>query len=192
MKRSGSGLRLVWLGIVVLGAPGQAAAQQPAPIGGVTGTVALEGTVQDEYAGASAVVVKTTDGVKHVFQLTKGLLVHGAKGAGADALRGLREGSTVVVHYTVAGGTESAQEIDRIGDQGLKVTEGVVTRVDHKRKQIAVRFDNGKSETFRLTERAAVDAGRDVDDAAAGTTRVVVYYSDEAGRKVAHFFRKTS
>ena len=192
LKPSRPRFSLALLGfVVVFGASGRAAAQQPPPVGGVTGTIALEGTVQDEYGGANAVVVKTKDGVEHVFHFTKGLLVHGGKGAGADALRGLREGSTVVVHYTVAGGSESAQEIDRIGDEGLKATEGVVTRVDHKRKQIAIRFDDGKTETLRLTERAAEDAGKDVD-AASGATRVIVYYADEAGHKVAHFFRKTS
>ena len=72
------------------------------------------------------------------------------------------------------------------------VTEGVVTRVDRGRRQIAIRFDNGKTETFRLTDRAAADAGKDVDQATGGGTRVIVYYSDEAGHRVAHFFKKTS
>ena len=49
-----------------------------------------------------------------------------------------------------------------------------------------------KTESFRLTDRAAVDAGKDIDEAAAGVTRVIVYYTGEAGRKVAHFFKKTS
>jgi hypothetical protein len=44
------------------------------------------------------------------------------------------------VHYTVNDAKEAARKIDRIGDEGLKVTEGVVTLIDHARKQITVRF----------------------------------------------------
>jgi hypothetical protein len=73
----------------------------------------------------------------------------------------------------------AVHEIDRLGDEGLKSTEGVVMRVDRGRKQIAVKFADGKTETFRLTDRAAEDAGQ-----------VIVYHSDEGGQKVAHFFRK--
>src|SRR5579864_4744915 len=87
------------------------AGQQPPPIAGVTGTVALEGTVDQEHAGANTVVVKTVDGVEHVFHFAKDLLVHGDKAAGVEALRGLRSGTTVVVHYTGAGDSASATEI---------------------------------------------------------------------------------
>jgi hypothetical protein len=177
---------------ILLGVAGTAAGQQAPPIAGVTGTVALEGTVDQEHAGANTIVVKTVDGVEHVFHFAKDLLVHGDKGTGVDALRGLRSGTTVVVHYTVAGNDASAKEIDRVDGAGLKVTEGVVTRVDRGRKQIAVRFDDGKTETFGLTDRAAVDAGRDIDATPTDPARVVMYYSDEAGKKVAHFFKRVS
>jgi hypothetical protein len=99
--------------------------------------------------------------------------------------------ASVVVHYTVASTIASAEEIDQIGDEGMKVTEGVVIRIDRGRKQITIRFYDGKSETFRLTDRAVLDAGRDIDQAAADATKVVVYYRDEQGRKIAHFFKKT-
>ena len=183
---------LALLGGLVLGVSRTRAAQTPPPISGVTGTIALEGTVDQEYGAANTVVVKTVDGVEHVFHAAKNLLVHGGKGTGIDALKGLRAGSTVVVHYTAAGSEASAHEIDRVGDDGLKISEGVVTRIDRKKKEIAIRFDNGKTETFLLTDRAAVDVGKDVDKAVTGATRIVVYYSDEAGHKVAHFFKAKS
>jgi hypothetical protein len=72
------------------------------------------------------------------------------------------------------------------------VTEGVVKRIDRKKKQITVKFDNGKTETFRLTDRAAAETTKDIDQAGTSVTRVVIYYSDEGGQKVAHFFKKTS
>ena len=166
-------------------------AQDKVPMPGVSGTVALQGTVEKEYAAANTVIVKTIDGVEHVFHFTKGLVVHGGPTIALNSLDNLHEGTMVVVHYTVQAGVESAQEIDRIDAEGLKETEGRVVRVDRGKKQISIRFPNGKTETFQLTDRAAVDAGKDVDAAGEDAT-VVIYYSDESGRKVAHFFRKAS
>ncbi len=177
------------LSIGLLAAATPAIARQ-VPIGGVTGTLALQGAVAQEGAAIGTVVVKSKDGVEHLFHLSKDLLVHGGKKSGTDALRGLRKGTPVVVHYTVDGDIESAHEIDQIDEEGLKVTEGVVTRIDRKRREVTVRFDNQTTETFRLTDRAAEDAGKDVDQAR-GETRITLYYTDENGQKVAHFFRKT-
>lgn len=169
-----------------------AAGQQPPPIGGVTGTVALEGTVQKTYEGVNTVVVKTVDGIEHLFHLTERTVVHGGKAGGDDALRGLDEGSKVVVHFTRDGGHETASEVDRIADDGLKAVEGVVTKVDRRAKTISIRLADGSRQTLQLTERAASDVGRDLDDGAIGSVKVVVYFNDEVGRRVAHFFKRVS
>src|SRR5215510_6237655 len=116
------------------------AAQTPPP---VTGTMALEGTMQKFYKGTNLIIVKTIDGVEHVFTITRDLIVHGGKAPGPGALAGLREGSTVVVHYTANGARPAAEEIDPIGEDGLQITEGTVVRVSRTRKQITIRFDNG-------------------------------------------------
>jgi hypothetical protein len=166
-----------------------AAAQSPPP---VQGTVALEGTMKKFYRAVNVVVVTTIDGVEHVYHFAKDLVVHGGKGTGIDALEGLREGTTVVVHYTAEGSEQAAREIDVVGVEGLEVTEGMVTRVDRGRRQITVRYDNGKREVFRLTERAAAETVQSGDRAAPTGTKVVIYYSDEHGQKVAHFFRKVA
>ena len=190
---TGRGRWLVWSSVMLVALVPRTSvaltAQSPPP---VQGTIALEGTMKKFYRGANTIIVTTIDGVEHVYHFTKDLVVHGGKGTGVDALEGLREGSTVVVHYTVEGAEPSVSEIDRIGDEGLKVTEGVVTRIDRGRKQITIRFNNGKTETLRLTDRAAAEAAQDVDQTETGATKVIVYYSDEAGRKVAHFFKKVS
>jgi len=175
--------------VLVLGAALSIAlsAQQTPP---VQGTIALEGTMKKFYRAANTIVVTTIDGVEHVYHFTKNLVVHGGKGAGVDALEGLQEGTTVVVHYSVAGVEQSAREIDWIGDEGLKITEGVVTRIDRGRKQITVGFDNKTSEIFQLTDRAAAEVAKDVDQAGLDATKIVIYYSDEAGHKTAHFFKR--
>lgn len=185
-------LGFVALVACVLVASARTAAQVAPPIDGVTGTVALEGTVVQEHATANTIAVKTMDGVEHLFHFTKDILVHGGQGSGVEALQGLRDGTTVAVHYTVAGSDASALEIDQISDDGLKVTEGEVTRIDRGRRQITIRFDNGKTEVFQLTEHAASGAGKDVDHAPDGRVRVRVYYTDDEGHKVAHFFKRTS
>ena len=117
------------------------------------------------------------------------MVVHGGRGTGVNVLPGLHEGSTVVVHYAMRGDEIEAQEIDSIGDDGLKITEGTVSRLNRRHKEITIRFDNGTTEVLRLTDRAAAEAVPDSQPAADGT-KVTVYYSDEEGHKVAHFFKK--
>src|SRR3981189_3238999 len=79
--------------VLLLVGSAASAGQQPPPIGGVTGTIALEGTVEKTDQGVNTVVVKTVDGIEHLFHLTERTVVHGGKAAADDALRGLDEGS---------------------------------------------------------------------------------------------------
>ena len=168
------------------------AGQQPPPISGVTGTVALEGTVDKTYQGINTIAVKTADGIRHLLHFTTRTVVHGGKAAGEDALDGLDDGTRVVVHYTAEGDTKTAHEVDRIAKDGLKAMNGVITKVDRDAKTISIRLANGSVQTFRLTERAASDVGKDLDGAADGTAKVVVYYTDEAGHRVAHYFKRVA
>jgi hypothetical protein len=82
--------------------------------------------------------------------------------------------------------------VDRLGSKGLKTVEGVVTRVDREGRKISIRLADGSTQTLRLSDRAATDVGKDVDRAAVDTTRVVVYYANEAGQRVAHYFKRIS
>lgn len=157
---------------------GAAYGQTRPPIHGVTGTVATEATIKDEHKAANKIVVATEDGVEHVYDAVTGLKVHG----GNDALADLKPGTTVVIHYSP---NNTVQEIDRVGDGGLLTTEGMATRIDRKKKEITIRYDNGKIEELRLTDRAATDVGKNVSP----DTRIVVYYSEEAGNKVTHYFK---
>jgi len=182
------GWRVALIVALMSGAAIPALAQSPPPVA-IPGTMALEGTMKKFYRAANAVLVATIDGSEHLYHFTKDLVVHGGKGTGVDALASVQEGTTVVVHYTLIGNEAAVTEIDRVSDDGLKITEGIVAHVDRGRKQITLRFANGQTEMLRLTDRAAEEAGPELDP---GTTKIVVYYKDEAGNKVAHFFKKVA
>jgi hypothetical protein len=172
--------------MVVAFAAASPKAQGPPPL---TGTVALEGTMTKFYKGVNTLVVTTVDGMQHVYHFTKGLVVHGATSSGVDALETLHEGTPVVVHYRIEGGERSVDEIDRVADEGLKILEGTVIKLDRRRQEITLRYGNGKTETLRLTDRATTEASEGFER---GGAPVVIYYSDESGRKVAHFVKKAS
>jgi len=152
-----------------------------------------KGTVTKIDQGAKTVAVKTKDGTVHTLHFVGRTTVHGvdATGAGAkDAFHGLKEGSEVVAHYSSKGAVETAEEVDHIGKDGLKVSEGAVTHIDRGGKVLVVKTASGGEETFRLADHAAADAGKDIAEGAEKSGKVTVYYTEEAGRKVAHFFEK--
>jgi hypothetical protein len=103
----------------------------------------------------------------------------------------VKEGTEVAVHYTVVGGKDTTHEIDKIGDDGLKATEGTVSHIDRGAKTIAVKTADGSEETFHLTDRAAKDTGKDVAEGAEKTAKVTVYYTEKAGTKTAHFIKSS-
>ena len=154
--------------------------------------IALEGSMKQFYRAANVVVVTTMDGIEHVYHFTKDLIVHGGKKPGVDALEGLREGTTVVIHESTRDSQASADEIDILGDEGLKSTEGMVTNIDHRKGEITIRYNNGKTETLQMTTLAAAETAAVVAGAGEEASTVIVYYSDEAGRKIAHYFKKAS
>jgi hypothetical protein len=169
-----------------------AEAQQPPPINGVTGTIAPQSTVEKTYEGINTIAVKTMDGIHHLFHMTGRTAVHGGKAAGDDALGGLDAGSRIVVHDTVEGENKTVDAVDRVADDGLDAVEGVVTKVDQRAKTFSMRLADGSLQTFRLTEHAAIDAGKDIDGVAVGAAKVVVYFNDRTGRRVAHYFTRVS
>jgi hypothetical protein len=151
------------------------------------------GAVTDVSSAAKTVAVKTAGGAEHTFLFSEHTAVHGAKGVargGEDAFRGMERGSKVVVHYTADGGKETADEVDKIGDDGLKAVRVSAVHVGQGGKIVTVKTADGADETFRVTGRASEEIGRDVgkgsEDAAKGT----VYVADDGGHKVVHFFER--
>jgi hypothetical protein len=177
-------MRVFWpLQIVGLAAIGIALAhaQGPPPIHGVTGTIATEGTIEKEYKAANKIIVATKDGVEHIYDAAKDLVVHDH--GGNKPLADLKPGTTVVIHYT---DNNTVEEVDLVGPGGLNTTEGIATKIDPGKSEITIRYYDGKIEKLRLTDRAADEAGKTIGP----DTRVVVYYSNEAGRKVTHYCKK--
>jgi hypothetical protein len=149
---------------------------------------AVEGTVKKVDAGTKTVVVKTADGTEHTVHVVSKTSVHGwdaTKSGAKDGMHGVEEGSHVVVHYTVKGTEKTAQEMDRVGDGGLKVAEGTVSTIDRGAKTLAVKTADGAEATYRISSNAVVDTGKGVEKAG----KVTVYYTEEGGKKVAHFFK---
>lgn len=154
---------------------------------------AVHGTIEKLDSATKTVVVKTADGTEHSLQFAGDTAVHGARAGeeGAkDSFHGLKEGTEVVAHYTEKGGKDTAVEIDRVGKDGLKDTEGTISKLDRASKTIAVKTADGTEHTFELTGRAAKDGGKDISEETAKGTKVVVYSSEKSGKDVAHFFEK--
>ncbi len=154
---------------------------------------ATHGTITKIDATAKTIAVKTADGTEHVFYWAKDTSVHGVKAAdlaGKDSWHGLKEGSEVVAHSTLRGTKDTALEVDKVGDTGLKRTEGTVKEIDRGGKKLVVESADGSEHAFTLTRRAATDSGKDLAAGAEKGTKVAVYSTEDAGKSIAHFFEK--
>ncbi|MGA8594751.1 MAG: hypothetical protein WB676_08405 [Bryobacteraceae bacterium] len=152
----------------------------------------LVGTVLKVDDATKTAVIKAADRTEHTVHFVGRTAVHGAQATAAgatDAFHGLKEGSEVAVHYTAKGSVETAEEVDDIGKDGLKATEGTVTHLDRGAKTLSVKTADGTEETYRLTDSAAKDAGKDIAAGTEKSAKVTVYYTEEGGHKIAHFFK---
>jgi len=167
-----------WLSALLFGAFAVAtttanAQIQVPPNNGFNATIALPSTVDTFWTGVNEGLTKAGDGLDHLV---------GAKGPragrGAGSLDGLQPGTSVAVEYTVKGVPASADGADQIGQEGVKANEGVVTKVDRNKKEITIRFSDGQTQTLESENTFT-----------AHSSRAIVYYRDESGRKVAHYFK---
>jgi hypothetical protein len=158
---------------------------------------AAHGTVTKLDSATKTIVVKTKDGTEHTLKFVGKTTVHGvdasakATDAGAkDTFHGLKEGTEVVAHYTEKGTEKTAVEVDNVGKDGIKSVDGTITHIDRASKTVAVKTADGTEETFKLSGHAADDAGKDIEKGTEKSAKVTVYYTEEAGKKTAHFFEK--
>jgi hypothetical protein len=152
---------------------------------------AVHGTIDKIDAGTKTVVVKTAGGTRRSLHLLDRTAVHGANlsaAASKDSWHGLSEGGEVVAHYSKRGSEDTAVEIDKVGKDGLKAAAGTVTEIDRGGRKLVVDTGSGAKEIFKLTGHASEDAGKDITKTTAKGSKVAIYYTEDAGKKVAHFF----
>ena len=154
---------------------------------------AVHGTITKVDAAAKTITVKTKDGTEETFHVVSKTVVHGgeatAEGA-KDTMHGLKEGSEVVAHYTVKGGEKSAVEVDRVGKDGVETMDGTVSKVGKDGKTVVVKGADGTEHTFSVAGKDTADAAKGIGKGSEKSAKITVYYTQEAGKKVAHFFEK--
>ncbi len=174
--------KLIWQGIV---------AMLLAPLAfAVQAVSAVHGTISKIDSASRTIVVKAADGTRHTLHFLAKTAVHGTQATAQDTFHGLREGTEVIVHYTTKGTDQTAVEVDKVGKDGMKSMEGTVSELDRKSKKLAVKSADGTEQTFRLADRATDDAGQDIAKGAEKSAHVTVYYTQDAGGKIAHFFER--
>jgi len=148
-------------------------------------------TIQKIDPNGRTIVVKTDDGVGHTLHVLDSTAVHGANAGDVtakDSWHGLKEGGEVIVHYTKTGTEETAVEIDKVGADGLKATEGTVKEIDKGVKSLVVVAADGTEQTFKMTGQAVKETGTGIGKG----SEVTVFYIGKAGKKVAHFLGTAS
>ena len=73
-------------------------------------------------------------------------------------------------------------------DVVVSAVHGTVEKVDSASKTIVVKTADGTEKAFTLSDHAVTDSGKDIAKGTEKGAQVVVYSSEDAGKKVAHFF----
>lgn len=154
---------------------------------------AVHGTVTKLDSGAKTMVVKTKDGTEHTIHFVDKTTVHGAEataGGAKDTFHGITEGSEVVAHYTEKGAEKTGVEVDKVAKDGVKTLDGTVSRVGKDGKTVVVKAADGTEHTFQVVGHDTVVSAEAIGKGADKSAKFTVYYSEKAGKKVAHFFEK--
>lgn len=157
---------------------------------------ASEGIITRIDSAAKTIAVKTADGTEEVFKFSGNTAMHAADGVKTGALDTYlagKEGTHVVVRYTGKGADKTAVAIDDFGKDSLKVSKGVVTGVDKSAHTVTVKTEGAPDATYHVAKDATVDTEhgvvRGTEYTAKEGEQVSVHYSEEAGKKVAHFIK---
>jgi hypothetical protein len=161
--------------------------------GAQTSTNVITGTLDKVDSGAKTIAVKTADGTKQTVKFTDKTTVDGLKDTAKGSDLAGKEGGHVIVHAVGEGTDKTAHSVEWVGDKTVHTTEGTVEDVGKDSKMVAVKTADGTKETFVVADHATVDTGKDVARySARGAQKgehVTVYYTEEAGKKVAHVFK---
>lgn len=156
-------------------------------------TDVVTGTVEKVDTMAKTIAVKTADGTVTTVKYTEKTTVHGLKDVGKAGELAGKEGGHVIVHTTGEGAEKTAHSVEWTGEKTVHTTDGIVEDVGKGTKTVAVKTADGTKETFEVADHATVDTGKDVgkysEKGAKKGEHVTVYYTEEAGKKVAHVFK---
>src|SRR3974377_1157840 len=144
----------------------------------------VHGTVTKVDHSTKTVLVKTAEGTEHAIKVTGQTTYQGTK----EGFDGLKEGTEGVGHKTGTGDEETGLENGKISKDGVKVTEGTIVKVDHGTKTVVVKSADGTEKAFDYTGTAGKDMGEAVGAGTEKGAKVTVYYTEETGKKIAHFF----
>jgi hypothetical protein len=161
---------------------------------------AVSGAVTKIDTDGKTIAVKTADGTEHVFHYTEKTTVRGARDAGKDAKAGAvdiyfkgKEGTHVVVRYTEKGADKTAASVDDFGKDTMKVSEGTITKVNKAAHTVSIKTEDGAETTYNWSKDATIDTEHGVVNSsqyvAKEGDKVVVHYTEDAGKKVVHFFK---
>jgi hypothetical protein len=186
---SSSSIRVVFQVVLSLAAMGFVAVRASAQ----TSTNVVTGTIEKVDSGAKTIAVKTADGTVETVKFTDKTTVHGLKDAAKGSDLAGKEGSHVIVHTVGEGADKTAHSVEWVGDKTVHTTEGTVEDVGEGSKTVAVKTADGTKETFVVADQAVVSSGKDVARYSARGAKkgehVTVYYTEEAGKKIAHVFK---
>ena len=154
---------------------------------------AIRGTITKIDAASKTIAVKTADGTEHTIHVVSSTSVYGAHATATgatDAFHGLTEGSEVVAHYTVKGSQETAVEVDNVGKGGMHAVDGSVSKVSADGKTVVVKAADGTQQTFQVVGHDTAASAKQIGKTANTSAKYTVYYTQSAGKKIAHFFQK--
>jgi preprotein translocase subunit YajC len=144
----------------------------------------IHGTVKKIDKSIKTVVVKTADGTEHTVKVTDSAVVHGSD----EGFDGLKDGAELVVRCTAKGTEKTADDLGKVGKDGIKATKGTITKIDEGTKTVVVKSADGTEKTFEYTANASKDIGEAAGKGVEKGSKVTVYYTEEVGKKIAHFF----
>jgi hypothetical protein len=169
---------------LLLGAASVAGAQGrglTVPTIGITGAWGTRQGMAKQYDAVHELVAGAAEGVRRAADA-----LTGGPASGPEELRGLREGTTVLVRYSSDSVLQPGQRAAAMEDSSVTLTEGMVTRVKPGRGEVEIQL-NGRTERLRLGNYADSK-----EPAGTGAETVVVYFPDENGQRVAHYFTRVS
>lgn len=144
----------------------------------------IAGTITKVDTGAKTVAVKTADGTVHTVKWTDDTTVTGLKDGAHGADLAGKEGGHVIIRTSEDSADKTAHSIDYVGHRTIHTSDVTIDDVGKGSKSVAVHTADGTKDTYRLADHAAVDSGEGVEKGGHYT----VYYTEDAGKKVAHFF----